>query len=539
MPYQNVLTRLSHFVPDYNHSLLDRSILKSTNIWVSVVLLLLPLAAFTIALRSSQRLRELVLPSELSASAIPGETPPAGSTLESSSAEGSGGAGGSGLQSQESLVIQVPKAMLLSSGGKLGTVAMSNWSDDRIIPAKLELDPARHYAVTAPADVVVEDLLCPLGATVKSGEPLVEMSSSQLTTLRGGLLRQQLLTQKARKSVEWHSEIQGRVNEIIQKIESTSESPNRSWLPPPSVQTADYGARILSAYAKYWAASQIAQISERVVNSGVIAEKAMIERTTERESAKALLRGAIEQSRFDLQQAILSAESDLAAAEGALQSIQSDMRRYLGLKKWDDAMALKPIKPEAPDRFVHYSPGEGLVLERYFANGERASMGELVVLVADIKSLWCVGDLRQGDWDLLQLHEGDEIRAEIVGLESLGTIPSRIEMVGGTVQSATGSIRLTASISNSELRFRPGMIARMILNRPTLAIVVPASAVFDNDGSEYLVKQEADETFRLVAIKTGRRSRSEVEILEGAKADWTILIEGVFPIASQAFLEKE
>ena len=502
--------------------------LIKTSPWILLAMTVSILAGSIAALRNSESVRSLIL------SGV--DSPTSSETNPLAPAEAHAKDDG---KHSDPLLVHVPSAMQISSGVRFATVKVTDWSDDRLIPAKLELDPARHYAVTAPADVVVEELLCPLGKSVRTGDPLLEMSSSQLTTLRGGLNRQQLLTRKAQRSVEWHREIQERVQEIIAKIETNSDNPTRNWLPPPSVQTAEYGAKILSAYAKYWSASQIAQISERVVNSGVMAEKALIERTTERESAKALMRGAIEQSRFDLQQAILEAESDLAAAEGSLQSIQSDMRRYLGLKKWDDDLASKPIKPELPDHFIHFSPGNGLVLERYFANGERASMGELVVLVADIKSLWCIGDLRQRDWDLLQLNEGDEVSAEIVGLESFGHIPAKIEMVGATVQNNTGSIRLTASIANEEQRFRPGMIARIILNRPMPAIAVPASSIFSNDGTDYLVKQESTEDFRLMPVKIGRRNRDEIEITDGAEAGWQILTAGVFPIASQAFLEKE
>ena len=209
------------------------------------------------------------------------------------------------------------------------------------------------------------------------------------------------------------------------------------------------------------------------------------------------------------------------------------------MKTWDEKLASQPINAQLPDRFIHHSPGEGIVLERYFANGERASMGELVVLVADIASLWCVGDLRQRDWDLLQLNAGDAIEAEIVGLESLGRIQAKIEMVGGTVQSATGSIRLTASIANHDLRFRPGMTARLMLARPKSGIIVPVGAVFANDGTDYLVRKESDEEFLLVPIRVGKRQQATVEIAEGAETGWTILVDGVFQIASQAFLEKE
>jgi len=111
--------------------------------------------------------------------------------------------------------------------------------------------------------------------------------------------------------------------------------------------------------------------------------------------------------------------------------------------------------------------------------------------------------------------------------------------VGGTVQSATGSIRLTASIANQELRFRPGMIARLILTRHKRGIVVPTGAVFTNDSKDYLVRQDSEEEFRLVPIQVGRRQQATVEITEGAETGWTILVDGVFQIASQAFLEKE
>jgi len=40
-------------------------------------------------------------------------------------------------------------------------------------------------------------------------------------------------------------------------------------------------------------------------------------------------------------------------------------------------------------------------------------------------------------------------------------------------------------------------------------------------------------------VTVGSRKQDSVEIAAGAQADWKILVSGVFPIASQAFLEKE
>jgi multidrug efflux pump subunit AcrA (membrane-fusion protein) len=357
--------------------------------------------------------------------------------------------------------------------------------------------------------------------------------------LRGGLVRQQLLTEKARRALDYHTEIRSRIEKIVSAVRANMEPVPERWIEFDNEQTADFGAKIIGAYAKFWSASQISKISQRASNSGVVAERTFVERMTELESAKAMLQGAIEQSRFEVQQAILAAESDLAAAEGSLQSIQSDMRRFLGMRTWDSEAALALPKPSNPDRFIHRSPGDGVVLERYFANGERASMGELIVLVADTTRLWLIGDLRQQDWDLLHITPGDTVEAEIVGLESLGRIPASIEMVGGVVQSNSGSIRLTASIDNDKQLLRPGMIARVVLSTPMDGMLVPATSIFSNDGVDYVLRRNSDTAYSLVPVRVGSRKQDSAEIVEGLNDGDSVLISGVFPIASQAFLEEE
>ncbi len=435
--------------------------------------------------------------------------------------------------------LMIPDKIASSTDIRWQRIDNTEWNEERVIPARLELDPGRHYAVTAPADVIVEELIAPLGSHIERGEPLVEMSSSQITTLRGGLARQQLLYDKAKQSVSWHKSIQSHVEAIVAQIYLVMDNLDSEWQTPNTDQSGEFGAKIVSAYAKYWATSQISKISQRASNAGVVAEKSIVERLTDRESAKANLKGAIEQARFEVQQAILAAESELAAAEGSLQSMQSDLRKYLGLKTWDNSIATTVPRPELPDRFVHRSPGNGTVLERYFANGERASMGELIILIADISKLWLVGELRIQDWDLLQLHSGDSVQAEIIGMDSLDRLPASIEMVGGIVQSNSGSVRLTASLLNPDQRLKPGMVARLIMSKSAQGIRIPATAIFSNDGVDYVVTRKPSNEVTLARVSIGSRKQDAVEILEGLHAGDDIMVTGVFPVASQAFLQKE
>lgn len=437
--------------------------------------------------------------------------------------------------------VQISKAKQAKIGVKRVQVTKGSWKLDRKIPAKLELDPARHYAVTAPATLIIEELVVPLGSEVKQGDPLLEMSSPQITVLRGGLVRQQLLTDKARQSLKWHREIEEEVKQLVMQLEKVLATPDFDWEPAPQRPVAAFGAKILSAYARYRAAAQLSAIATRVIESGALAEKSVVERRSERESTKALLRGEIEQSRFEIQQAILTAESDLAAAEGTLQSLQSDLRKYLGLRDWNNETIDDQSPKTMPDHFIYRSPGNGTVLERYFANGERAEAGDELVLVADIGSLWLVGDLRQQDWDLLTLKRGDVVHAEIIGLESQSLQEATVSMVGGTVKEGTGSIRLTANFPNPTRLFRPGMMARLVLSSERETTYIPESAIFTNDGVDYAIRQDDgnSELFHIEPITVGQRSQSGVEILSSLPEGTTIVSEGVFPIASEAFLERE
>jgi multidrug efflux pump subunit AcrA (membrane-fusion protein) len=263
---------------------------------------------------------------------------------------------------------------------------------------------------------------------------------------------------------------------------------------------------------------------------------------------------------------------------------------------WSELEQVGLASGDTPDQFVHRSPGSGIVLERYFANGERAPAGANLLLVADTSKLWLVGDLRQQDWDLLDMKKEDTVQAEVLGLEKEGRIEATVQMIGGRVAEASGGIQMTASLSNTSLKFRPGMIARLLPRKGEATQSLPSSAVFSNDGLDYVLRAttvsvsnpvsnpepmalaagnahsepmalatgnardkvtadgtkpaasadgSANETaqtnaqFEIVAIECGRRSKDRIEVSKGLSVTDKVILNRVFELASEAFLERE
>ncbi|MCY2973670.1 MAG: efflux RND transporter periplasmic adaptor subunit [Planctomycetota bacterium] len=491
------------------------------------------------------------------------------------------------LDTNQSITVSAQRQSAM--GISIGTITVAPWDEQRVVQAKLDLDPGKHYLVTAPSDLIVEELLVPLGMWVDAGEPLIRLSSSPVSLLRSNLVRQKILADRAKDSLAWHRNVSDEVTKLVARILASVESGKSLEELRTEQPTADYGAKIIAAFARYRSAERLLSQSSQFADKGILSSKSIIERESEREAAKALLQGAIEQSQFDIRQAILQAEAEQAAAQGELENQTAELRKYLGIRpgtsmNWSELEQVGLASGGASDQFVHRSPGSGVVLERYFANGERATAGENLLLVADTSSLWLVGDLRQQDWDLLSTKKGDTVQAEVLGLENEGRLEATIQMIGGRVSENSGGIQMTASISNTSLKLRPGMIARLLPRKGELSQSLPASAVFSNDGVDYVLratlsehtppepialatgdarnKFTADGTkpaasadgsgngsgyeaahtqnqFEVVAIGTGRRSKDRIEVLSGLRVDDRVILNRVFELASEAFLERE
>src|SRR5574341_758908 len=123
-------------------------------------------------------------------------------------------------------------------------------------------------------------------------------------------------------------------------------------------------------------------------------------------------------------------------------------------------------------------------------------------------------------------------------------LKGRINVVEPVVDPSTRSVKITARVGNSNLRFRPGMSADVlaVLSERKNALIIPDEAIFaeGNQNLVYVIKPDSSVARTPVAL--GTRLAGTVEVLKGLEPGMKIvraghqkLFEGakVFPVPNQ------
>jgi multidrug efflux system membrane fusion protein len=104
----------------------------------------------------------------------------------------------------------------------------------------------------------------------------------------------------------------------------------------------------------------------------------------------------------------------------------------------------------------------------------------------------------------------------------------QLTFVDNAVDTATDTIKLKATFTNSDLRLWPGQFARVTLQLETLpgATVVPSQAVQTGQDGEFVFVVNGDSTVAQRAVTVGQRMGDEVVIQKGVRPGDVVVTEG-------------
>lgn len=252
--------------------------------------------------------------------------------------------------------------------------------------------------------------------------------------------------------------------------------------------------------------------------------------TYERESRLAAEKISSQQEALAARAAHLEAASELRRAEETLRLMGLSSSQVRGEGPGQTASSLSPVT----------SPFEGTIVEKEANLGEMVSPETKLFTVADLSRVWIWIDIFEKD--LRSVHPGDGAAVAVDAYPG-ETFAGEVSFFGGKVDSATRTVRARVDVGNRDGRLRPGMFARIQLSDPHVkpagpgVPVVPESAL-QRVGEKYAVfVPDGKRRFRRREVETGRRAGDLVEILSGLKAGESVVVTGVFLLASEAAKE--
>jgi multidrug efflux pump subunit AcrA (membrane-fusion protein) len=103
-------------------------------------------------------------------------------------------------------------------------------------------------------------------------------------------------------------------------------------------------------------------------------------------------------------------------------------------------------------------------------------------------------------------------------------------ILGGKLDPVDRTAPLIFEVKNDEGEFRAGqsVTAQVYVGEPREVLVVPASAVVEEDGLEVVYVQRSGEAFERRAIKTGTRYQGNVEVMGKIEPGEWVVSTGAF-----------
>lgn len=174
---------------------------------------------------------------------------------------------------------------------------------------------------------------------------------------------------------------------------------------------------------------------------------------------------------------------------------------------------------------------DGTVIERKATPGQVLQAAEEVCILADLSRLWLVADVPEQSAGHIQA--GQSVEAEIPALPD-HPVRGRLTFVSATVDPETRTVRVRMDLPNPHRRFKPAMLATMILqdnSRNTLAI--PSAAIVREAGRHFVFVESAPNFYRLQPVSLGDEVDGIHPVLDGLRSGDRIVTVGAFHLNNE------
>jgi cobalt-zinc-cadmium efflux system membrane fusion protein len=215
------------------------------------------------------------------------------------------------------------------------------------------------------------------------------------------------------------------------------------------------------------------------------------------------------------------AEKDYLEARSDADAARADLERET------ERLQILNVSPSAAtDHLTLVSPISGVVLDVGAAPGELSKSldsANPLVTVADLNSVWMVGDVYEKDVAKVQLGDSVTITLQAYpGRQWTGNISS----LSGALDPTTRTLKVRVLLRNPDQRLKPQMFGAIHVRTGTRqAVVVPAAAIIREGGATTVFVNNAGKPEQRT-VTVGQTVDGKVEVLSGLRPGENVAVEG-------------
>ena len=183
------------------------------------------------------------------------------------------------------------------------------------------------------------------------------------------------------------------------------------------------------------------------------------------------------------------------------------------------------------------SPVTGVIMEKSIIEGQMAKMGDELLRIADLSSIWVIADVPEQD--LVSVKVGSAAKVVFKALPG-EEFKGQVTFILHELEASTRAAKVRIEIKNPEHKIRHEMYADVSIETAGDAearIAVPNSAVIDSGNRQVVLIDKGEGRFEPRAVKLGMRGDGVVEVTEGLKAGEKIVVSANFLIDAESNLK--
>jgi len=182
------------------------------------------------------------------------------------------------------------------------------------------------------------------------------------------------------------------------------------------------------------------------------------------------------------------------------------------------------------------APIDGVVADVSAAAGAFVNEGTPLLHIANSDKLWL--DVRVAESDIGRIGKPTGAAFKVDGYEQAFTIDAgrngKLIAVGGVVDAQTRTVPVIFEFSNPERSLRLGLSAKVQVfagaeqaqNKDS--VLIPASAVQDENGTQVVYVQIGGERFERRIVQTGARDGERIAVVAGLEAGRRVVSKGAY-----------
>ena len=242
----------------------------------------------------------------------------------------------------------------------------------------------------------------------------------------------------------------------------------------------------------------------------------------------------------DLFAAKATAAKDFQKAEDEFVKAKTDLRRT---RERLMSLGVPEKGLDAPLDALHVrsqldliAPIAGTVVERHLTLGQMVGgdPAQRLFVIADLSTLWVIVDIYEKDLPLIRSGEAVRVRAAAWPEADFN---GRIDYVGDTVDAASRTIKVRATVDNRQLLLKPEMFvtATVSTTSSVTVLTVPIAAVHgEGAGQSYVFAVVGNDRVVRRPVTLGSRWDGRVAVTDGLSAEDRVVTTGSILLKAEA-----